>query len=206
MTASEITDKNQSVADILTNFEQQLKRDYKSFERERQQNVLITKLNYEQQLHIHDLNLESFNVANQRQAILDKALGLDVQVKVAQVKDTLKDLQEQLAQQCQSLTERGTKSCGYKYRNGNHNKTKRCVKRRYVSERILSYKEQRANTRELIYDTNTIGHHSKDQSGASSEVHESEDRPSLYNQKDSRRSTHVQEKGSATTALLNPSL
>jgi hypothetical protein len=66
---------------------------------------LVTKLNYEQQLHIHDLNFESFNVANQRQELVDKALGLDVQMKVSQVKDTLKDLQDQLAQQCQSLTE-----------------------------------------------------------------------------------------------------
>jgi hypothetical protein len=123
MTASEITDKNQLVADILTNFEQQLKRDYKSFERERQQNVLITKLNYEQQLHIYDLNLESFNVANQRQAILDKALGLDVQVKVAQVKDTLKDLFAGTTGATMSIPYRGTKSYGYKYRNGNHNKT-----------------------------------------------------------------------------------
>jgi hypothetical protein len=32
-------------------------------------------------------------------------MGLDVQLKVSQVKDTLKDLQEQLALQCQSLTE-----------------------------------------------------------------------------------------------------
>jgi hypothetical protein len=46
MTASEETDKKQLVNDILTNVEQQLKRDYKSFERERQQNVLAPKLNY----------------------------------------------------------------------------------------------------------------------------------------------------------------
>jgi hypothetical protein len=105
MTAEEIIDKNRLVNEILANFEEQLKRDYKSFERARQQNVLITRLNYEQQLHIHDLNFESFNVANQRQEIVDKALGLDVQMKVSQVKDTLKDLQDQLAQQCQSLTE-----------------------------------------------------------------------------------------------------
>jgi hypothetical protein len=65
MTPSEINDKNQLIDDVLTNFEAQLKRDYKSFESARQQNVLITKLNYEQQLHIHDLNLESFNVSNQ---------------------------------------------------------------------------------------------------------------------------------------------
>ena len=105
MTAEEIIDKNRLVNEILENFEEQLKKDYKSFERARQQNVLITRLNYEQQLHIHDLNLESFNVASQRQELLDKALGLDVQMKVSQVKDTLKDLQDQLAQQCQSLTE-----------------------------------------------------------------------------------------------------
>jgi hypothetical protein len=104
MTPSEINDKNQLIDDVLTNFEEQLKRDFKSFELELQQNVLITKLNYEQQLHIHALNLDSFNVANQRQEILDKALGLDIQVKVSQVKDTLKDLQNQLAQQWQTLT------------------------------------------------------------------------------------------------------
>ena len=88
MTSSEINDKNQLIDDVLTNFEAQLKRDYKSFESARQQNVLITKLNYEQQLHIHDLNLETFIVAEQRREILDKALGLDIQVKVSQVKDT----------------------------------------------------------------------------------------------------------------------
>ncbi len=105
MTTEEIADKNQLINEILTNFEQQLKRDYKSFERERQQDVLVTKLNYEQQLHIHDLNLESFGVANQRHELINKTMGLDVQLKVSQVKDTLKDLQEQLALQCQSLTE-----------------------------------------------------------------------------------------------------
>jgi hypothetical protein len=105
MTTEEITDKNQLVNEILTNFEEQLKRDYKSFKRERQQHVLVTKLNYEQQLHIHDLNLESFGVAIQRQELINRALGLHVQLKVSQVKDTLKDLQEQLALQCRSLTE-----------------------------------------------------------------------------------------------------
>jgi hypothetical protein len=45
MTTEEIIDKNRLVNDILTNFEEQLKRDYKSFERARQQNVLVTKLN-----------------------------------------------------------------------------------------------------------------------------------------------------------------
>ncbi len=69
--------EGKDINEILTNFEeQQLKRDYKSFERTRQQNVLVTRLNYEQQLHIHDLNFESFNVANQRQELVDKALRL----------------------------------------------------------------------------------------------------------------------------------
>jgi hypothetical protein len=36
MTTQETADKNQFVNDILTNFEEQLKRDYKAFERERQ--------------------------------------------------------------------------------------------------------------------------------------------------------------------------
>jgi hypothetical protein len=94
MTTEEITDKNQLVNQILTNFEGQLKRDYKSFERERQQNVLVTKLNYEQQLHIHDRNLESFGVASQRQELINKTMGLGVRLKVSQLKDTLKDLQE----------------------------------------------------------------------------------------------------------------
>jgi len=39
MTPSEINDKNQLIDDVLTNFEAQLKRDYKSFESARQQNV-----------------------------------------------------------------------------------------------------------------------------------------------------------------------
>jgi hypothetical protein len=105
MTAEEVTDKNRLINEVLTNFEEQLKRDYKSFERARQQNTLVAKLNYEQQLHIHDLNLETFDVADQRQKLIDKTMGLDVQLKVEQVKDTLKDIQEQLAQQCRSLNE-----------------------------------------------------------------------------------------------------
>jgi hypothetical protein len=105
MTAEEVTDKNRLINEILTNFEEQLKRDYKSFERARQQNALVAKLNYEQQLHIHDLNVETFDAADQRQKLIDKTMGLDVQLKVEQVKDTLKNIQEQLALQCQSLNE-----------------------------------------------------------------------------------------------------
>ena len=100
MTAEEVTDKNRLINEILTNFEEQLKRDYKSFERARQQNALVAKLNYEQQLHIHDLNVETFDAADQRQKLIDKTMGLDVQLKVEKVKDTLKDIQEQLALQC----------------------------------------------------------------------------------------------------------
>jgi hypothetical protein len=92
MTAEEVTDKNQLINEILTNFEEQLKRDYKSFERERQQNVLVAKLNYEQQLHIHDLNLETFDVADQRHALINKTMGLDVLLKVSQVERHFKRL------------------------------------------------------------------------------------------------------------------
>jgi hypothetical protein len=56
MTAQDVTEKNQLINSVLTNFEQQLKRDYKAYERERHQNVLIAKINYEQQLHILDAN------------------------------------------------------------------------------------------------------------------------------------------------------
>jgi hypothetical protein len=50
MTVDDVREKNQLISSVLTNFEQQLKRDYKAYERERHQNVLIAKLNYEQQL------------------------------------------------------------------------------------------------------------------------------------------------------------
>ncbi len=56
MKAEDVTEKNQLISSILTNFEQQLKRDYKAYERERHQNVLIAKLNHEQRLHILDAN------------------------------------------------------------------------------------------------------------------------------------------------------
>jgi hypothetical protein len=82
-----------------------LKIDYKAYERERQQNVLIAKRNYEQQLHIHHVNKECLNISNQRKEIVEKTLGLDVQVKVSAIKDTLKALQNDLAQQYQELTQ-----------------------------------------------------------------------------------------------------
>jgi hypothetical protein len=45
MTAEDIADKNRLINDVLTNFESQLQRDYKAYERERQQNnVLIATL------------------------------------------------------------------------------------------------------------------------------------------------------------------
>ena len=56
MTAQDVKEKNQLISSVLSNFEQQLKRDYKTYERARHQNVLIAKLNYEQQLHILDNN------------------------------------------------------------------------------------------------------------------------------------------------------
>ncbi len=52
MKSEDVEEKNQLISSVLTNFEQQLKRDFKAYERERHQNVLIAKLNYEQQLHI----------------------------------------------------------------------------------------------------------------------------------------------------------
>ena len=48
MKPEDIEERNQLIDSVLRNFEQQLKRDYKAFERERHQNVLIAKLNYEQ--------------------------------------------------------------------------------------------------------------------------------------------------------------
>ena len=67
-------------------------------------NVLIAKLNYEQQLHILDANSQYLELSNQRQEIVDRTAGLNVQVKVSQIKDTLKSLQEEMAQQCRDLS------------------------------------------------------------------------------------------------------
>ena len=105
MTEEDIAEKNRLTDEVLQHFEHQLKLDYKAYERERQQNVLIAKLNYEQQLHIHDVNKECLNISNQRKEIVEKAMGLDVQLKVSQIKDTLKELQGNLAHQCQELTQ-----------------------------------------------------------------------------------------------------
>ncbi len=58
MTPEDVEDRNELINSVLTNFEQQLKRDYKAYERERHQNVLIAKLNYEQQLHILDADTQ----------------------------------------------------------------------------------------------------------------------------------------------------
>ncbi len=98
-----MTQKNQLINSVLSNLEQQLKRDYKAYERERHQNVLIAKLNYEQQLHILDNNRQYLELSNQRQQIVHKTVGLDVQVKVSTIKDNLKSLQEEMAQQCRDL-------------------------------------------------------------------------------------------------------
>jgi hypothetical protein len=105
MTKEDIAEKNRLPNDVLMNFEQLLKIAYKAYKHERQQNVLIAKLNYEQQLHIHDVNKECLNISNQGKEIVEKAMGLDVQLKVSQIKDTLKELQGNLAQQCQELTQ-----------------------------------------------------------------------------------------------------
>jgi hypothetical protein len=105
MTDEDIAKKNRLTNAVLQNFEKQLKLDYTAYERERQQNVLIARLNYEQQLHIHDINEECLSISNQRQEIVEKAMGLDVQLKVAQIKETIKELQGNLAHLCQELTQ-----------------------------------------------------------------------------------------------------
>ena len=79
MTADDVKEKNQLISSVLSNFQQQLKRDYKAYERERHQNVLIAKLNYEQQLHIVDANSQYLELSNQRQEIVERTAGLDVQ-------------------------------------------------------------------------------------------------------------------------------
>jgi hypothetical protein len=92
------------ISSVLTNFEQQLKRDYKAFERERHQNVLIANLNYEQQLHIIDANKQHLELSNQREQIVQEAVGLDIQLKVSTTKDSLKSLQEEMVLQCRDLS------------------------------------------------------------------------------------------------------
>jgi hypothetical protein len=105
MTDEDIVEKNRLTNEILQNFEKQMKLDYNAYERERQQNVLIARLNYEQQLHIHNVNEECVSISNQRQQIVEKAIGLDVQLKVSQIKETIKELQGSLAHQRQELTQ-----------------------------------------------------------------------------------------------------
>jgi hypothetical protein len=106
MSTEDIADKNRLINDVLTHFESQLSRDYTAYERERQKNVLIAKLNYDQQSHILDVNNHDYmKISNQRQEIIEKTSGLGVQIKVSQIKDTLIALQEELAQQCQSLNQ-----------------------------------------------------------------------------------------------------
>ena len=78
MTADDVKEKNQLISSVLTNFEQQLKRDYKAYERDRHQNVLIAKLNYEQQLHILDANRKHLELSNQRKQIIEDTVGLDI--------------------------------------------------------------------------------------------------------------------------------
>jgi hypothetical protein len=104
MNADDVKEENQLINSVLTNFEQQLKRDYKAYERERHQNVLIAKLNYEQQLHLIDANRKHVELSEQKRQIIEEAVGLDVQVKVATIKDSLKSLQDELAQQCRDLS------------------------------------------------------------------------------------------------------
>jgi CRISPR/Cas system CMR subunit Cmr4 (Cas7 group RAMP superfamily) len=104
MNADDVKEKNQLINSVLTNFEQQLKRDYKAYEREKHQNVLIAKLNYEQQLHLIDANRKHLELSEQKKQIIEEAVGLDIQGKVSTIKDSLKSLQEELAQQCRDLS------------------------------------------------------------------------------------------------------
>jgi hypothetical protein len=104
MTPEDVEDRNELINSVLSNFEQQLKRDYKAYERERHQNVPIAKLNYEQQLHILDANTQYLELSSQRQEIVEKTAGLDVQVEVSRIKDNLQSLQEDMAKQCRDLT------------------------------------------------------------------------------------------------------
>ena len=112
MQSEDIEERNQLINSVLTNFEQQLKRDYQAYERERHQNVLFAKLNYEQQLHILDANSQYLELSTQQQEIVEKTAGLDVQVKVSQIKDNLKSLQEEMAQMPKPyLSSRTTRHC-----------------------------------------------------------------------------------------------
>ena len=67
--------------------------------------MLIARLNYEQQLLIHDINKECLSISNQREELLQKAIGLEVQSKVSSIKDTINELQGNLAKQCTELTQ-----------------------------------------------------------------------------------------------------
>jgi hypothetical protein len=165
MTEEGIAEKNRlSLTDeVLQHFEHQLKLDYKAYERERQQNALIAKLNYEQQLHIHDVNKECLNISNQQKEIVEKAMGLDVQLKVSQIKDTLKELQSSLEHHCQELTQ-SSNSPRYNNYQGDLSQTKRRVERRHIPKCIFGYAKQRAIPTQLIHDSGPKG---RDQEGAS---------------------------------------
>ncbi len=53
---------------------------------------------------ILDANSQYLELSNQRQEIVERTAGLDVQVKVSQIKDTLQFMQEEMAQQCRDLS------------------------------------------------------------------------------------------------------
>ncbi len=55
-------------------------------------------------MHILDSNRQYLELSNQRQQIVNKIAGLDVQVKVSAIKDNLKSLQEEMVQQCRDLS------------------------------------------------------------------------------------------------------
>ncbi len=106
MTEEDIVSENRLIDDVLKNFGQQLKIDYKAYERERQQNVYqpnwITSNN---SIFMMSNNKRAcLSISNQRQEIVERMLGLKIQVKVLQIKNTLKELQNGLAQQCRDLT------------------------------------------------------------------------------------------------------
>ncbi len=54
-------------------------------------------------MHIIDANKQHLELSNQREQIVQEAVGLDIQVKVSTIKDSLKSLQEEI-QQCRDLS------------------------------------------------------------------------------------------------------
>jgi hypothetical protein len=76
-TDEDIVEKDRLTNAILQNFERQMKLDYTAYEHERQQNVLIARLNYEQQLHLRG------SIAEWENAVISNPFVID-QVDLAQ--------------------------------------------------------------------------------------------------------------------------